>query len=409
MAEILRLGFAGLGEAATLVLPEVLELPYIKVTAAADLRKDALERFQQEVGGKVYQKIEDLARSPDVDAIYIATPHEFHARHTLLALENRKHVIVEKPMALSLEDCEKMNTAAAKYGVKLLCGHTHSFDPPVRKMREIVKSGELGRLCMIHTWNYNDFMVRPYPDHELRMSHGVVLNQGPHQVDVVRLLGGGMVRSVRAMAGRWEKSRPGETGYTCYLEFVDGVAATVVYNGAGFFDTAELFWWIGEGGLPRYPEKNMLGLRNYRNLKEGEREKVIAEMKEQMRFGRAGLGKEPAMPPGWEKGGYRPGDPKEMHQPFFGLTVVTCEKGEMRQSPDGIYIYGDEKREIPVGKALRGRKAEVMELYEAVVNGKPMFHDGRWGEATLEVCFAILKSAAERREIFLSHQVPAGV
>jgi hypothetical protein len=96
------------------------------------------------------------------------------------------------------------------------------------------------------------------------------------------------------------------------------------------------------------------------------------------------------------------------HQKFFGLTIVSCEKGDMRQSPDGLLIYGDEgKKEIPIGKAVVGRQAEVAELYEAVTKGRQIFHDGRWGEATLEVCLGILQSAAERREIMMSHQVPA--
>ncbi len=405
MADILRLGFVGLGEAATLVLPEIVELPYIRVVAAADINRQALQRFQEELKGKTYQSVDELCQSPEVDAVYIATPHEFHAQHTLIALENGKHVIVEKPMALSLEDCDRMNEAAEKHGVKLLCGHTHSFDPPIRKMREIITSNKLGRVCMINTWNYNDFMVRPYPDIELEKSHGVVLNQGPHQVDIVRLLGGGMVRSVRAMTGRWEPSRPAETGYVCYLEFEDGTPATLVYNGCGFFDTAELFGWIGEGGLPRYSEKNLQSRRNYQRLQGSERERVIGEMKEKMRFVNVGLKGHPAMPPGWEKGGYRSSDPKVLRQPFFGLTVVTCEKGDMRQSADGIFIYSDEKVEVPIESGMRGRKAEITELYEAVVKGKSMFHDGRWGTATLEVCLGMIESAETRREILLSRQV----
>ena len=78
----------------------------------------------------------------------------------------------------------------------------------------------------------------------------------------------------------------------------------------------------------------------------------------------------------------------------------------MRQSQDSIIIYGDERREVPVEEGMRARKAELTELYEAVVNRKPMFHDGRWGEATLEVCLGILQSSAERKEIPLSHQAP---
>ncbi len=154
-------------------------------------------------------------------------------------------------MALSIAECDAMNEAAEKHGVKLLCGHTHSFDPPIRKIRAIVKSGELGKLCMINTWNYNEFMYRPRMKHELATSRGVVLNQGPHHVDIVRLIGGGMVRSVRAMTGVWDKAREWEGSYTCYLEFEDGTPATLVYSGYGFFDTAELFSWIGEGGQYR--------------------------------------------------------------------------------------------------------------------------------------------------------------
>ena len=119
------------------------------------------------------------------------------------------------------------------------------------EMREIVRSGELGKLCMINSWNYNEFMYRPRMKHELAMTRGVVLNQGPHHVDIVRLIGGGMVRSVRAMTGIWDPLRQWEGSYSCYLEFEDGTPATLVYSGYGFFDTAELFNWVGEGGQRR--------------------------------------------------------------------------------------------------------------------------------------------------------------
>lgn len=404
MSKVLRLGFAGLGEAASRVLPEIMDLAYITVTAAADLRKNAREQFRREFGGEVYESVEALCESPNVDAVYVATPHELHAQHTLIALEKRKHVIVEKPMALTIRDCEEMNHAAEKYGVKLMCGHTKSFDPPVRKMREIIKSGELGKLCMIHTWNYNDFMVRPYPDHELEVSRGVVLNQGPHQVDVVRLLGGGLVRSVRAMTGRWDASRPAEGAYVCYLEFENGVPATLVYSGYGFFDTSELHYWIGEGGQPRDPDANVNARRRYRSLIGSERDKAIEELKEQLRYGIRGVEEGP-VGHGWELRDQVQGKERR-HQKFFGPLIVTCEKGDLRQSQDGLFVYGDEKKEIQISHGMVGRQAEVTELYEAVVNGRNMFHDGKWGEATLEVCLAILESAQQRRELFLSHQTP---
>ena len=393
LTHILRLGIAGLGVASTQILPPLAKLPLIKITAAADTRADALAKFRQAYGGEGYSTVEDLCRSANVDAVYIATPNALHAEHAIAAAKNGKHIIVEKPMAMTLAECDAMNEAAEKHCVKLLCGHTHSFDPPIRKIREIVRSGELGKLCMINTWNYNEFMYRPRMKHELAMSRGVVLNQGPHHVDIVRLIGGGLVRSVRAMTGIWDKGRGYEGSYTCYLEFVDGTPATLVYSGYGFFDTAELFSWVGEGGQYRDPKTNLNVRQRLREVRSPEEEE---HLKEAMRFG------------GKREGEYSHVWSGGRKQPFFGFTLVSCEKGDIRQTPDGLCIYGEtEQREIPLSAGSRGREAEVEELYNAVVHNRPVFHDGRWGAATLEVCLAMLESAEKRKEVFMSHQVPS--
>ena len=392
MTQLLRLGIAGLGVASTQILPPLAKLPFIKITAAADQRAEALEKFRLAYKGEAYSTVEDLCRSPNVDAVYIATPNTLHAEHAITAAKHGKHIIVEKPMAMTLAECHAMNEAAEKHGVKLLCGHTHSFDPPVRKIREIVKSGELGRLRMINTWNFNEFMYRPRMKHELAMSRGVVLNQGPHHVDIVRLIGGGLVRSVRAMTGIWDKTRGYEGSYTCYLEFQDGTPATLVYSGYGFFDTAELFGWVGEGGQHRDPKTN-LDVR--KRLREAHTVEEEEQLKEAMRFG------------GRREGEFSHVWSGERKQPFFGLTVVSCEKGDLRQTPGGLRLYGEnEQREISLPTGSRGREAEVEELYNAVVHNRPVSHDGCWGAATLEVCLAMLESAETRKEIFLSHQVP---
>ena len=120
------------------------------------------------------------------------------------------------------------------------------------------------------------------------------------------------------------------------------------------------------------------------------------QLKEGMRFG------------GQREGEFSHLASGERKQPFFGFTLVSCERGDIRQTPGGLFVYGEnEKREIPLPAGSRGREAEVEELYNAVMHNRPVFHDGRWGAATLEVCLAILDSAEKRREIFLSHQVPS--
>ena len=392
MSRVLRMGMAGLGVASTQILPVLRQVEHIEIAAAADVRKDALDKFAQEYGAATFDDVNALCASPEVDFIYVATPNELHAEHVIAAAGHGKHAIVEKPMALSIEQCETMNRAAEKNGTLLLCGHTHSFDPPIRKIREIVESGELGKLRMLHSWNFNEFMYRPRMKHELATSHGVVLNQGPHHVDIVRLIGGGMLRSVRATTDIRDPERPHEGSYVCHLEFEDGVPATLVYNGYGFFDTAELFDWVGEGGQPRDPEHNLKVRRRLGSIATAAEEE---QLKEEMRYGSSRAGEFSHV---WD-------GPRR--QPFFGFTLVSCERGDIRQSPDGLIVYGEEgRREIDLSVGHRGREAEVEELYQAVVHERPVFHDGRWGEATLEVCLAMLRSSAEKREVLLERQVP---
>jgi len=384
--------------------PEIEKLPY-KITAAADPRTHALEKFRSDFRGETYADAEDLCRSDNVDVVYIATPPEMHRAHVELATSHGKHVVVEKPIALTIEDCDAIVAAAEKAGVQLLAGHTHSFDAPIRKMREVITGGTIGDLVMINTWNYNEFNPRPWTTSELKTTFGPILNQAPHQVDIVRQLGGGMVKSVRAQTIA-DPVRGCEGGWVCFLEFENRVPATLVYDARGYFDSAELVGWVGEGGSPRNPETNFTMHRNFKQLAgrgSAEMERILEAQKEQGRYGAENV--DPAL---WELWGY--GESGEKRQPFFGLTIASCERGAIRQYADGLLIYDNERKsEMPLQREMRGRAAELMDLYAAVVNGAPLFHDGRWATATVEVCLAIRESAQTRRDVEMKRQVPMPV
>jgi len=390
----LRLGIAGLGRAATSMLPSLTAHPGVTLTAAADLRPEARAAFAAEFQAEVFESVEDLCRSPKVDALYIATPHQFHRKHVLLAAGYGKHAIVEKPMALTLEDCEAMNAAVKRSGIRLVVGHTHSFDPPILKMRELIEQGLLGPVRMINSWNFTDFLYRPRRPEELDTSlgGGIIFNQVPHQVDTVRLLGGGLCRNVRAMTGVWDRARPTEGAHATYLEFEDGTVATIVYSGYDHFDSDEFNEWVGEGGGRKSAGRH------------GQARKALAVLAGQ---------NEAAAKAATGYGGTRQRthpDSDERGHPHFGTTVVSCERGDMRPSPRGVLVYADDRKyevEVPLGRAIPDKGKVIDELYEAVANDRPLVHDGRWGEATLEVCLAILRSSRERREIELHHQVPS--
>lgn len=405
MAEerVLGLGFVGLGQAVDRMFQqrhELAQLPF-RIAAAAETRPHALDAFRRDFGGETYDNVEDLCRSPKVDVVYVATGPGQHREHVTIAARHGKHVVVEKPMALTLDDCAAMIEEAERHGVSLLAGHTHSFDAPIRKMRDLIVERRLGKPVQINTWNYNAFNPRPWPTGELRETHGPVLNQGPHQVDIIRQLGGGMLRSVRGTTF-WDPLRDCEGGYNCFLEFEDGMPATMVYDGRGFFDTAELFWWVHESGGPRRPNTNFEMHQHFAELKalgDTEMERIFAERKEAGRYGSkeklADMGKFWGYP-----------DTKQIdNHAFFGLTLVSCEHGAMRQSAKGLLLYDSKGiSEMLLEKEVRGRAAELMDLYRGVVHGERIFHDGRWGMATLEVCLAILESPKSRSEVMFKHQ-----
>src|SRR5205809_180535 len=246
----LRIGIAGLGRAFTLMLPTLAADQRLELVAAADPRAEATRRFAAEFGARVYASVDELCADEGVEAIYVATPHQHHAAHVALAAARGKHTLVEKPMAITLEECRRMIDAAERANVCLIVGHSHSFDRPILRTREIIDSGTVGRVRMINAQYYTDFLYRPRRPEELATASGggVVFSQGAHQVDIVRLLGGGHVVSVRALTGAWDPTRPTEGAYAALLTFADGTFASLVYGGYAHFDADEFCAGIGGPG-----------------------------------------------------------------------------------------------------------------------------------------------------------------
>jgi phthalate 4,5-cis-dihydrodiol dehydrogenase len=386
----LRIGILGLGMAGGGMVSAITGHPHTVIAGAADRHAELRQRFAADHGVAVEDDAAPLLRRSDIDAVYIATPHQFHKEHAILAAESGKHVIVEKPMALTLEDCDAMIAAAERHGVTLIVGHTHSFDPAVGKMREIIAGGTLGRLAMIGMWNYTDFLYRPRRPEELDTAQGggILFNQIPHQVDTARYLAGSPVRSVRATTAMLDPRRPTEGACMAFLDFADGTAASILYSGYDHFDSDELHDWIGEGGQRRKP--------NHGNSRKALLQLGSQEAESAARAQRYGYGS--PMMAAFGAGG------ADTHQPHFGVLVATCERGDLRQSADGVFLYGDDGiREIalPGGLGRPGRGDVLEELYQAVVNVVKPVHDGRFARGTVEVCLAILRSARERREIVL--------
>jgi phthalate 4,5-cis-dihydrodiol dehydrogenase len=312
-----------------------------------------------------------------------------------------KHVAVEKPMAVTLEEADRMVAAAAENRVKLISGHTEAYSLPMRAMRKIALSGAMGQPMAIFNWSYTDWMLRPRTTGELAPSagSGIVHRQGPHQIDAVRLIGGGKLRSVRGAVGGWLRERPVPGFYTAYLEFDDGLPATIVHNGHGYFMTLEFYpqaevrW--------RYKDADHVALRRAIRsaADDGEAGKQLY---------RIGGRNDPTARAATKE--VAPWSPLDL-----GMFVLSCEGGDIRHSEIGLSVYGnDGRREIDLRPRLAHLTAleeggvmreGLIELYEAVVNGRPSYHSGEWGRATLEALLAVIRSSQEKREIELERQV----
>lgn len=395
----LRLGIAGVGIAALQVLPHLKELEdEIELTALADIRRDNMDYFLSGFGRPLacYDDVQAMCAQGPVDAVWVASPNRLHAEHVIAAARHGKHVICEKPMAVTLEQCHAMVEAVEAAGVKYVQGHSKVYDAPVRAMGQIIRSGELGRVIHLHTWNFNDWLIRSLMPEEVRtdLGAGPVFRQGPHQVDTIRYLAGGRVRSVRAVAGRHEPNFPDcEGNYTAFLEFEDGTPATLVFDGYGYFDSVEFTWGVGEAGKPAKNPDSLIP-----------RARPPGPVSAQEKYAQVRGGNPYGYGPG---GGWDTDAPQQ--QPFYGLTVVSCERGVIRQSPDGLYVYdAGGRRDVPCPAPL-GRAAELRELYEAVTQDRPTLLDARWGMASAEVVMGILESSRLRAEVSMHHQTAVPV
>lgn len=381
----LRLGVAGLGRAFTIMMPTLAGDARVSLVAAADPRPEARARFAADFGAKTYETVEQLCADPAVEAVYVATPHQHHAAHAKLAADAGKHILVEKPIALTLQDAAAMVTAARDAEVHLIVGHSHSFDAPVLRTRALIDTGDYGAVRMITAMNFTDFLYRPRRPEELDTAQGggALFNQAPHQVDIVRLLGGGRVKSVRALTGAWDRARPTEGAFAALLTFEDGAFASLVYNGYGHFDSDEFQGWIGEMGQTKKP-----GARVSVEFGGGAEETAF---KNARNYGGAA---------------YRPPSREGLRHQHFGPVIVSCERADLRPTPDGVMIHQNGTAKLDALAPPSVPRAEVIdELYAAVVEGRPPLHDGAWAMATLEVCLAMLQSAREGGEVMLRHQV----
>jgi phthalate 4,5-cis-dihydrodiol dehydrogenase len=386
----IRFGICGLGFAGSVLMaPAMKDHPHAEIVAACDPNEDVRTRFGQEYGISTYASMDEMLNASGLDAVYIASPHQFHCEHVLKASARGVHIIVEKPLTLDLGDAQRMVDAVKKAKVHLVVGHSRSHDPVIKTMRNIVLSGEVGKVAMVNCMNFTDFLYRPRRPEELDTSKGggIIFNQLPHQIDCIKTITNQKIVAVRAVTGRLAAQRPTEGNCAALLTLDGGACATLVYSGYDHFDSDELQFWIAEGGRPKMP--------NHGNAR-----KVLRELKggseAELRRTRYGFGGPVAKAMTSGNTGRK--------QPHFGFIIATCEHADLRPSADGVLVYGDDRvSEVPAveGNGMYGQGDTIDELYDAITGQAPILRDAEWGRDTVRACLAVLKSSASGEQISL--------
>lgn len=220
--------------------------------AARDLTRAQAEA-ERYGAKKAFGSYQELVECPEVDLVYIATPNSFHCEHSIMCMENGKHVICEKPFAMTADEARKMAECAKKNNVFLMEAMWTRFLPAMRKLMELLESGKYGQVRHI----YGDFAFasRPNPEHRLYnpdLGGGALMDVGIYPLSVFNMIKGGEPVNIQTTCAYTETHVDART--VMQLQYADGGTAQllcaldtpgtsrmIVYTDGGVIDVPD-FW-----------------------------------------------------------------------------------------------------------------------------------------------------------------------
>ncbi|HXH22562.1 MAG TPA: Gfo/Idh/MocA family oxidoreductase [Dehalococcoidia bacterium] len=230
----LRIGVIGAGLIATRAhLPAYAACEDARVVAIASGRVDRARETAAQFGvPRIHERWQDLIADPAVDAVDICAPNHLHAEMAVAAARAGKHVLVEKPMALSLAEADAMIEAAGATGVTLMVAHNLRFVPVYRQVKRVIADGEIGRPLAAR-----GVFMHAGPDEfwgaesdwfwDERAGGGSLLDMGVHMIDLMRWFFDEPVIEVMAMTSRILRPTPFDDNAIVLMRFAGGAIASV--------------------------------------------------------------------------------------------------------------------------------------------------------------------------------------
>ncbi len=196
---MLRIGIVGTGWWGKELAKAALSLPdKLEIAGCFSLSEKECADFRDAFGGKIYNSYDDILADPRVDAVLLATPHTVHWRQIIFAAKARKHVFVEKPLALTVETASQAIRACEEQSVTLAVGHNRRFSRVARKMKSIIEAGECGQILHVEANYSGNTALRFAPDYwraqRDEVPGGGITPMGIHMIDTLTWLLGPIMR-----------------------------------------------------------------------------------------------------------------------------------------------------------------------------------------------------------------------
>lgn len=192
MKKTVSIGIIGCGAIARFHAESIIAAENATLAGVADVRAESAEAFAKDYGTTAYASVEAMLASADVDAVCICTPSGFHVNAALAALEAGKHILVEKPLAVTVEDCDRIIALAKEKGLTAGVISQFRFTASVQHLRTMLAEGRLGQLIT------GELLMKYYRSQEYydssawrgtwALDGGSLMNQGIHGVDALLYL-----------------------------------------------------------------------------------------------------------------------------------------------------------------------------------------------------------------------------
>jgi UDP-N-acetyl-2-amino-2-deoxyglucuronate dehydrogenase len=227
----IRFGLIGAGAISTQHLEALDAVPGAAIAAVASASADRAKAAAERSGVPWTTDVETLLARDDIDAVTISTPSGLHARQALAALRSGRHVLVEKPIALTNADARAVADEARQRGLVAATVSQRRFEPAVRAVRDAVSENALGRISMIVA---EGFYYRPQSYYDsaawrgtVELDGGVLMNQAIHVVDLLRWIGGPVQTVVGHVATLGHRMEAEDTA-TVSLRFETGALGAIL-------------------------------------------------------------------------------------------------------------------------------------------------------------------------------------